>query len=75
MRTIRPTEDIAVETLYGTGESDPGLLNQLLSLTSGKPTSADLQEAINLLAPIAQALRDWSRSMAKSEVVRLQVGA
>lgn len=58
----RRTEDIAIETLYGTGEDQPGLLNELLQLTSGKPTTADLEEALNKLAPIAATLRVWVSS-------------
>ena len=62
-RPIRHTEELAVETLYGTGEDDPGLLNRLLTLTSGEPTTEDLEEALMLTErQILPTLRAWVSS-------------
>ncbi len=61
--TPRHTEDIAVDTLYGTGEADPGLLNRLLSLTSGEPTTEELEEALMLAErQVLPVLRAWISS-------------
>ena len=62
-RPLRHTEELAVETLYGTGEADPGLLNRLLTLTSGEPTTDELEEALMLTErQVLPTLRAWISS-------------
>ena len=59
----RHTEELAVETLYGTGEDDPGLLNRLLTLTSGEPTTEELEEARTLITrQILPTMNAWISS-------------
>ena len=59
----RHTEELAVETLYGTGEDDPGLLNRLLTLTSGEPTTDELEEARMLITrQILPTMNAWISS-------------
>lgn len=55
---IRRTEDAAVDTLYGRD----GLIPRLTKLTFDQPTTAELEEALNLLAPLSRCLRDWISS-------------
>jgi hypothetical protein len=60
---LRHTEELAVESLYGTGEDDPGLLNRLLTLTSGEPTTEELEEALMLTErQVLPTLRAWISS-------------
>ena len=62
-RPLRHTEELAVETLYGTGEADPGLLNRLLTLTSGEPTTDELEEARMLITrQILPTMNAWISS-------------
>lgn len=57
------TETLAMEALFGTGETDPGLLNRLLTLTSGEPTTEELQEALGLVErEIPAVLKAWLSS-------------
>jgi hypothetical protein len=57
------TETLAVEALYGTGEDTPGLLNRLLTLTSGEPTTEELKEALGLISlEIPAVLKAWISS-------------
>jgi hypothetical protein len=59
----RHTETLAIECLYGTGEHDPGYLNNLLTLTAGEPTTEEIQEALQLISrEIPAVLRAWISS-------------
>ena len=59
----RHTEELAKESLYGTGEHDPGYLNKLLTLTAGEPTTGELEEALGLVQKeLTAVLRAWISS-------------
>lgn len=68
---IRRTEDAAVETLYGRD----GLIPRLTKLTFDQPTTAELEEALNLLAPLSRCLRDWISSRHIVEGHPVMIGA
>jgi len=63
MKTIRPTKDIALETLYGNDQEEPGLINELILLTQESATVEQLQEAIQKADLILRTLRIWHSSV------------
>lgn len=61
-RTIRHTQDLAIEELYGS-EKAQGLISRFTTLTfDGDVTTAELEEAYALLPQIAQVMRAWISS-------------
>ena len=62
MKTIRPTKEIALETLYGTGPEEPGLINELILLTQESATVEQLQEAVQKADLLLHTLRIWHSS-------------
>ena len=62
MSAIRPTREIALETLYGTGPEEPGLINELILLTQEAATPDQLREAVQKADLILRTLRVWHSS-------------
>jgi hypothetical protein len=59
---VRPTKDLALEALHGTGESNPGLINELVLLTQDDATTAKIDAAVKKAELILRTLRIWSSS-------------
>jgi hypothetical protein len=62
MKNIRTTKALALEALYGTGEANPGLINELILLTQDDATTDQLKAAENKAELILRTLRIWSSS-------------